>query len=258
MRILILAGTTEAADLARRIAADARFDGRMSLAGRTVSPKPQALPARIGGFGGSGGLARYVMDNGIDVLVDATHPYAAQISRNAVIAAREANVPLLSVTRAPWTAVEGDRWQCVDSAEAAAECLGQTPRRAFLAMGRLDLAAFARNPVHRYLARTIDPPDTSTLLPPDIRIINDRGPFTEEHEHALLEREQIDIIVSKNSGGDATYGKIAAARRRDMPVVMIARPVKPAGITVASANDAYAWLGAQCDHVCRPSSLRGV
>ena len=257
MRILVLGGTTEASELARLIAGDARFAATLSLAGRTANPKALPVPTRIGGFGGADGLARWLGDERIAAVVDATHPYAPNISRNALAACRATGVPLASLRRPAWERAVGDRWIDVPDAAAAASALGAEPARVFLSLGRLEIAAFAAEPRHHYVARSIDPPG-DVALPPDIRFIFARGPFDEPAERALLETERITVVVSKNSGGAATYAKIAAARALGLPVVMIARPDKAAGEPVGDARAALAWLAARagCHHVT--SSRRGV
>lgn len=241
MRILVLGGTTEASALAQRLADDTRFEATLSLAGRTSTPRAQPLATRVGGFGGVDGLARYLREHGIEAMIDATHPYADQISANAVAACNQCNVPLASLVRPPWQAVSGDHWQSVASAAEAAATLGPTPQRVFLSLGRLDLHTFAAAPRHHYLARTIDPPEQSGL-PPDIRFIRARGPFDRTAETRLLVDEQVDVIVSKNSGGSATYPKIEVARELDLPVIMIERPYKAAGDVVFSPDEAIGWL----------------
>jgi precorrin-6A/cobalt-precorrin-6A reductase len=252
MRVLILGGTTEASQLARLIAGDARFDATLSLAGRTASPRPQPLPTRIGGFGGAAALARWLAEQKIEAVIDATHPYADQISTNAVAASKQAGVPLASIPRPTWQAAAGDRWQIVPSAGAAALALGTTPRRVFLSLGRIELHCFSSAPQHHYVARIIDPPQQAEL-PPDIVFLQARGPFDRGGETKLLKDERIDVIVSKNSGGSATYPKIEAARALGLPVIMIARPIKPSGHEVSSAEEAVAWLAHDV-----PRSLRGV
>jgi len=252
MRVLILGGTTEASALAKLIAGDARFDATLSLAGRTLSPRAQPIATRTGGFGGADALAQWLRDGKIEAVIDATHPYAAQISANAVSACRQAHVPLASIVRPAWQAVPGDKWQYVPSTEAAANALGSTRRRVFLSLGRQELAAFTTAPQHHYLARSVDLPQ-GIALPPDIRFILARGPFEQVAEERLLADEKIDVIVSKNSGGGAIYAKIAAARSLGLPVVMIERPDKQAGHPVSSAEEAMAWLVHET-----PRSPRGV
>jgi precorrin-6A/cobalt-precorrin-6A reductase len=256
MRVLILGGTTEASQLARLLADDARFEATLSLAGRTTSPKPQPLPTRVGGFGGIAGLEAWLQANDIAAVVDATHPYAAQISAHAVAAYNTLSIPLGSVARAPWMPGDNDHWIEVETSDAAALALGSVPARIFLSIGRQELAAFAAAPQHHYIARTIDPPDVT--LPPDIRFVYDRGPFDAATEEAFLKHERVEIIVSKNSGGNATYPKIAAARRLQIPVVMIARPHKPHGTVLDDADAAMRWLEAQLTHGERSTSRRDV
>jgi precorrin-6A/cobalt-precorrin-6A reductase len=251
MRVLILGGTTEASSLARLLAPDSRFEATLSLAGRTAQPAPQALPTRIGGFGGVEGLVRHLRDAEVAAVVDATHPYAGQMSAHAVAACGQAPVPLASLVRAPWAQQAGDDWREVADTATAVDALGANPRRVFLAIGRQELPIFAKGPQHHYLARVIDAPDGNDL-PPRLTLLQARGPFDLAAETALLRDHRIEVIVSKNAGGEATYAKIEAARALGIPVVMVARPHKPAGHRVVSPDEAVAWL----DHVRR--SLRGV
>jgi precorrin-6A/cobalt-precorrin-6A reductase len=257
MRVLILGGTTEASALARLLAGDSRFEATLSLAGRTAAPKTQPIATRIGGFGGIEGLSQWLRDQATDAVIDATHPYADRISANAVSACAQTGVSLASIVRPAWAPQPGDAWQTVANAEAAATTLGQTPRRVFLSLGRRDLHAFGEAPQHRYIARSVDPPQQLTL-PPDMRFLQARGPFDLVAETRLLMDEKIEIIVSKNSGGTATYPKIHAARDLGLPVVMIARPDKVAGHVLDSPEKAIAWLAQQHDHDSTPRSLRGV
>jgi precorrin-6A/cobalt-precorrin-6A reductase len=253
MRVLILGGTTEASELARLMAGDDRFKATLSLAGRTSSPRPQPLPIRVGGFGGVTGLLRFLVGQEIEAVIDATHPYAAQISANVLAACGESRVPLLSVVRPPWQAEPTDRWQPVPSTQAAVAALGATRRSVFVSVGRQDLPLFALAPQHRYVARLIERP-AEARLPPDLVLLHQRGPFDRTAERDLLQREKIEVLVSKNSGGSATYPKIEAARALGLPVIMIARPAKPAGEIVTGATDALHWLA----HRATPSSERGV
>jgi precorrin-6A/cobalt-precorrin-6A reductase len=251
-RVLILGGTTEARQLAERLAPRRDLDVRLSLAGRTSNPIPHPVPLRIGGFGGAGGLADYLQTERIERLIDATHPYAAQMSDNAARAAALAKVPLLALRRPAWVPLPGDRWTEVADVGEAARALGEKPRRVFLALGRNEIAPFERAPQHFYLVRSVDPVDPP-LRVGDAAYIQARGPFKEEDDHALLAAHKIDTMVSKNSGGPAAYGKIAAARTLGIAVLMLRRPALPDVPAVAHADEAVAWL----DH--GPTSpVRGV
>lgn len=252
MRILVLGGTTEASALACLLAEDARFDATLSLAGRTAVPRAQPIPMRLGGFGGLAGLGRWLAEQRVEAVIDATHPYAAQISAHAVEACRQGGVPLVSIVRPPWQAGPGDAWRAVASVEEAAGALGATPCRVFLGVGRQELHRFAAAPQHRYVARVIDPPQ-GEALPPDLRLVTARGPFERTAERALLKTECIDVVVSKNSGGVATFAKLEAARDLGLPVIMVARPEKPAGHRVTTPGEALRWLAEG-----RSTSLRGV
>jgi precorrin-6A/cobalt-precorrin-6A reductase len=260
MRVLILGGTGEARKLATLVGCDRRLDVLLSLAGRTQAPAAMPVATRIGGFGGADGLARFLREGGYDALIDATHPFAAIISANAVAAAKATGVPLGTLLRAPWRELAGDRWTRVGDMRAAADALGVVPRRVFLTVGRLERGAFAAAPQHTYIARTIDPP-RGVALPPQLTLIQARPPFDETTETRFLVEQQIDVLVSKNSGSAETYGKIAAARALGIPVVMLDRPLKPAGVPLNSAQEAAAWLEElRCAHdVPSPlASRRGV
>jgi precorrin-6A/cobalt-precorrin-6A reductase len=253
MKILILGGTAEARALAGALAGRERLAVTLSLAGRTAQPLPQAVPVRIGGFGGAKGLGNYLREERIDTLIDATHPYAAAISANAASAAEAACVKLLALRRPPWTREHGDIWIEVATIEDAVEALGKAPRRVFLALGRKEIEPFAAAPQHAYLVRSVDPVDPPLGVPYAI-YVTARGPFTEREDHALLERHRIETIVAKNSGGDATYGKIRAARTLRLPVIMLKRPALPEVASVETVEEVLAFI----DHAMTPSTARGV
>jgi precorrin-6A/cobalt-precorrin-6A reductase len=239
-RILILGGTAEARQLAARLAQRRDLAVTLSLAGRTASPAAQPVPVRIGGFGGADGLARHLVAERIDALIDATHPYAATMAANAARAASSAGVPLVALRRPPWTAVAGDRWIEVAGVQAAVAALGGMPRRVFLALGRKELAPFQAAPQHHYLVRSVDPVEPPLAVPNAIYVTG-RGPFTQSGDHALLSAHRIEIVVAKNSGGSATYSKIAAARALGLTVVLLARPPLPevAAVTMIAEVEAF-------------------
>jgi precorrin-6A/cobalt-precorrin-6A reductase len=251
--ILILGGTFEARQLAGHLATRDDLRVTLSLAGRTAQPAPQPVPVRSGGFGGVEGFAAYLIEARVDVLIDATHPYAATMSAHAAEAAARAGVQLLALQRAPWQAVAGDHWREVADSAEAVRALGKMPRRVFLAIGRKEVAVFAAAPQHKYLIRTVDP-ITPPLALPHAEYLLARGPFAETDERALLSQHRIDMIVAKNSGGEATYGKIAAARALGIDVILLRRPSLPAVPTVHTIGDALAWL----DHAFASLTLRGV
>ncbi len=230
-----MGGTTEARELARRLAEDSRFDTVISLAGRTADPKPQPAKTRIGGFGGAEGLAHFLSDEEIALLVDATHPFAARISHNATEAAQRTGTRLLALRRPEWQPEPGDRWTSVESVAEAVHALGTAPRRVFLAIGRQEAFHFEAAPQHSYIIRSVDPV-TPPLNLPDQQAILATGPFAEADEAALLEAQKIDVIVAKNSGGSATYGKIEAARRLGIEVIMVERR-KPANVPAVDTCD---------------------
>ncbi len=213
----------------------------LSLAGRTASPKTPPVPYRIGGFGGADGLADWLVRESMDCVVDATHPFAARMSANAVAATRSLGLPLLTVVRQPWTPVDGDRWQIVPDIAAAVAALGQTPRRVWLTIGGNELTAFRAAPWHRYLVRAVDRPPEDAI-PPGAELLLARGPFDLAAEQQLIAAHGVEVLVTKNSGGSATSAKLTAVREAGVPVIMVARPVKATGETVADASGALAWL----------------
>jgi precorrin-6A/cobalt-precorrin-6A reductase len=214
----------------------------VSLAGRVARPAPQPLPCRTGGFGGVAGLVGYLHATGTTHVIDATHPFAARMSANAVAACRAAGVPLLALTRPPWAEEPGDRWIRVPDIEGAVAALDRAPARVMLAVGRMHLDAFAAQPQHAYLLRLVDPPAAPPPLP-DHRVVVDRGPFTEEGDLALMRDHGTGLVVSKNAGGTGARAKIAAARRLGLPVVMIDRPALPPRPEAHSVDAVMAWLG---------------
>jgi precorrin-6A/cobalt-precorrin-6A reductase len=243
MRLLVLGGSSEASALARALADRSDIDAILSLAGRTRSPSAPPIPHRVGGFGGIPGLANYLACEKIDAVIDATHPFAAQMSAHAEAACRATGVPLAILSRPPWRRETGDNWTTVASMEDAAQTLGAAPRRVFLTVGRQQLAAFAAAPQHYYLVRAIDPPEALSLLP-DHRLILARGPFAVEDEIALMRDARIDVMVSKNSGGSATEGKIGAARALGIPVVMVERPAAGDVPAFETIDGVLAWIEA--------------
>jgi precorrin-6A/cobalt-precorrin-6A reductase len=215
----------------------------LSLAGATASPAPAPIPQRIGGFGGASGLAAYLEAEHIDAVVDATHPFASHISASAVAACRGTDTLLIVFTRPPWSREPGDRWVEVATMGEAADALGNEPRTVFLTQGRLQLAAFARAPQHRYVVRAIDRPADIDALPHS-KLILARGPFSLADELALMKRERIEALVTKNSGGHATYAKIEAARALGIEVVIVRRPPAPEAEALHDLEAVMAWIAA--------------
>jgi precorrin-6A/cobalt-precorrin-6A reductase len=241
VRVLILGGTGDAADLAGKLTVLPSISVISSLAGRTSQPVSLMGEVRRGGFGGASGLVAYLKTERIDALIDATHPFAEQISWHAAQAAEETGVPYLRLARPAWQKTQDDNWIEVAAAAAAARAIPPSARRVFLTIGRQQLAPFAVLPQIWFLMRSIDPPDVDLTIP-NGQVLLARGPFSLEQERQLFEDYQIDLLVSKNSGGNATYAKIIAARELQIPVVMIRRPEMPAGETVADGEGAIAWL----------------
>jgi precorrin-6A/cobalt-precorrin-6A reductase len=231
MTVLVLGGTAEARELAERLA---DLPVVTSLAGRTTAPASRPGRVRSGGFGGVAGLAAWVRDEGVVAVVDATHPFAVRIS--AWAAALE-DVPLLRLERPAWTEQRGDRWHRVADHEAAARLIRTIGSRPLLAVGRQELAAY--DTVPGLLVRSVERP---AHLPPGADLVLARGPFSPADERALLVRERVDVVVTKDSGGDSTRAKLDAARELGLPVVLIERP-PGAGVPLATTVDeAERWV----------------
>jgi precorrin-6A/cobalt-precorrin-6A reductase len=241
MRALILGGTGDANQLADSLAR-AKIDAVYSYAGRTKIPLPHALPTRIGGFGGAEGLADFIRRESITHVIDATHPFAAEMSRHAVTACAATKTPLIALERAPWTREASDNWIDVADIDAAVAALPNKPTRVFLAIGRQHIAPFAAKPQHAYTLRFVDAPDGALPLP-NAKVIVSRGPFSLQGELELMRSHSIEWIVARNSGGTGARAKIDAARKLSLPVVMIARPALPARPRVESVDEVLAWLG---------------
>lgn len=238
--VLILGGTSEARELASRL--DARPGLRVvsSLAGRVRDPALPAGEVRVGGFGGADGLAAWLTDQHISAVIDATHPFAEHISANAAVACGQTGTPLLRVIRPQWTPGEGDTWYEARSLTEAANLLPGLGRRVFLTTGRQGLAAFAPLRQTWFLIRCVDSP--ADPMPPQRQVILARGPYDAAAERALMRQHQIDVLVTKNSGGELTAGKLAAARDLGIVVVMVSRPALAAAPSCPSVADAENWL----------------
>lgn len=253
MKVLVLGGTTEAAVLAAALDDRPEVQVVTSLAGRVARPSLPAGEVRIGGFGGADGLAHELRTAAVDVLVDATHPFAAAMRRNAEVAARLAEVPLVVLRRPGWTEQPGDRWHRVADEAAAAALLPALGRRALLALGRGRLEAFAGLDDVWFLLRAVDPPNVGVEGPPGgpagshdhlprhYEVVLGRGPFALEDERALLREHAIDVVVSRDSGGP-TSEKLVAARELGLPVVMVDRPPAALSPTVSTVDEALAAL----------------
>jgi len=239
MQILILGGTSEARQLCRALESRRSHHIIFSLAGVTNSALPVPAETRIGGFGGVAGLADYLRANRIDAVIDATHPFAAQMSRHAVEATRLCAIKLLRLARPAWQAPPGARWHHVSTIARVPAALGEMPRHVFLTTGRKDLAPFMMTP-HRYLLRSIETPHLP--LPPHTTLILARGPFSLDDEITLMKQHRIDCLVTKNAGSDATIAKLEAARLLGLEVIMVDRPALPPAQECASVEAALDWV----------------
>jgi precorrin-6A/cobalt-precorrin-6A reductase len=236
--ILILGGTVEARALAAAL--DARgADVVTSLAGRVANPRLPAGRVRIGAFGGPDRLAAWLREHDVAAVVDATHPFAERISASAARACPAAGVALLRLERPGWRERPGDRWRRVPDLATAAKLLPSLGARVLLTTGRQGLAAFAGVDACWFLVRCVDPPRPP--LPAACELLLARGPYTRAGELALIDRHAIDVVVTKDSGGELTEAKLDAARERGLPVVVIDRPPRPDVDTVATVAAALRW-----------------
>ncbi|MFC6012208.1 cobalt-precorrin-6A reductase [Nocardia lasii] len=250
LRVLILGGTGEARELARAASEERGLDIVSSLAGRVANPRLPVGAVRVGGFGGVEGLRTWLRENAIDAVVDATHPFAAQVSAHAATAAAELDLPVLHLRRPEWVRRGGDLWTRVPDLAAAAAALSPRDHNVLLTIGRQGVGAFVGRTGHRFVIRSIDAP--TVPLPPRSTLLLARGPFTFDEELVLMSRHRIDVLVTKNSGGEQTEAKIFAARTAGLPVIMIDRPPLPAGaVTVAEVAAAIDWLRAAAGHRVR-------
>lgn len=238
MTVLLLGGTAEARALAARLLADG-VDVLSSLAGRVSQPALPVGRVRVGGFGGTEGLATFLVEHHVAAVIDATHPFAATISANAAASCAATGTPLLRLARPGWSEhPDAGRWTWVDDVEGVLAVPGERP---FLTTGRQGLAAFLPWADRSVLVRVVDPPDLD--LPPTWRVVRSRGPYAPEGERALLAEHRADLLVTKDSGGTHTEAKLDAARELGVPVVVVRRPAAPAGVpTVAEVGAAAAWV----------------
>lgn len=243
-RVLILGGTAEARELASALDR-AGFAVVSSLAGRVAAPRLPVGEVRIGGFGGPDGLAGWLAQHDVAAVVDATHPFAERISASAATACAATGVPHLRIERPTWSERPGDRWHRVDSLPDAARLVPRIGRRVLLAIGRQGVSVFAEVAACWFLVRCIESPEPP--LPTQHQLLLDRGPFTLEGELALLEHHEIDVIVTKESGGASTEAKLEAARVRGLPVVIVRRPPRPDLTSVPDVAQAVDWVRSALD-----------
>ena len=237
MRVLLLGGTAEGRRLAARL--HPQTDVISSLAGRVPDPALPAGPVRIGGFGGVEGLRQWLRDNDIAAVIDATHPFAATMTANAAAACAELALPHLLLSRPAWD--PGDAELVASDREAADVVAAKGYSRVFLTTGRSGTTAF-RDSGAWFLIRVVTAPQAENL-PRDHELLLSRGPYRYEDEHRLMRDHRIDVVVTKNSGGELTRPKLVAAQALGVDVVMIDRPPLPAGVTVVdSVDDAVGWL----------------
>ncbi|WP_433665378.1 cobalt-precorrin-6A reductase [Nocardia sp. CA-128927] len=241
MKTLILGGTREARVLADIASGEQGFDIVSSLAGRVRDPLMPVGAVRVGGFGGVDGLREWLVANEIDTVVDATHPFAGIISANAAAAAAALRLPLVHLRRPGWSAQTGDQWIRVPDLAAAAKTVADLGDRVFLTIGRQGVGAFAGLTRPWFLIRAIDPPEGA--LPPHHELLLARGPFAVDDESRLLADRRIDVLVTKDSGGDQTEAKLTAARSAGLPVVMVGRPPLPeAAVVMENVAQVWDWL----------------
>jgi precorrin-6A/cobalt-precorrin-6A reductase len=249
--VLILGGTGEAASLADRLAGDSRLQVTTSLAGRTSNPRRITGRVRIGGFGGADGLCAYLEQERIGMLVDATHPFASRISAHAVDACERGGIDRLQLRRFPWDAQSGDRWIRVRCMEEAPRQMQESHKTVFLTTGHKGIELFSAFDDLRFVVRLVEAPKTPLPIT-HYTLILARGPFSEREEERLMQEHEIDLVVSKNSGGAATYAKISASAKLGIPVLMVDQPPPAPGPKVDSVEAAHGWVMARLNGARRP------
>jgi len=243
MKLLLLAGTSQARRLAEQLVTEARIDVIASLSGATREPATLPVPMRVGGFGGDKDQEGYIVINGFDAVVDATHPFASRISHRTYDICRRLNVPYLQLLRPGWSAGAGDDWTWVESGlEAAAHIPPGSV--VFLATGRQTLHEFRNLPGRHLICRQIDPPEGAFPFENGEYLVG-RPPFSVEDEIALFRARAVTWLVVKNAGGDLSRTKLDAARALGIPVLMINRPEQPAGEKAATVAAAMQWIRAR-------------
>jgi precorrin-6A/cobalt-precorrin-6A reductase len=240
LTVLVLGGTAEARELAAELANRPRLRVISSLAGRVRNPVLPDGEVRVGGFGGVAGLADWARAEGVDAVVDATHPFAETISQHAAAACAQTGLPLLRLSRPGWQPRHDDDWHYAGSLAEAAALIPSLGTRVFLTTGRQGLAAFAALDSLWFLIRCVDPP--SGAMPANREVLLARGPYAQDAEYALMRRHAIEVLVTKDSGGSLTAGKLAAARDLGLPVVMIRRPDAPPTTCAHTVNEAVSWV----------------
>jgi precorrin-6A/cobalt-precorrin-6A reductase len=246
-KVLILGGTGESLELAKRLASIPEMSVVTSLAGRTRDPTLPPGQVRTGGFGGAEGLIAYIKEQSIALLINATHPFAATMSENAVAAHRQSGVPLLRLLRPAWRKQPDDTWIAAPNIKGAAAICRWLGKRVLLSVGSQEVPAFAGLPRAHFFVRMVDRPEAPLPLV-SAEVIVAKGPFALADERRLLLERNIDLVITKNSGGDATFAKIAAARELSIPVLMIDRPeiaMNPGCDTVDTIAAAADWARAQ-------------
>lgn len=235
-RILVLGGSSEGFVVAAKLVAKG-FDVKTSFAGRTERRRTPEGRVRVGGFGGAEGLCDYLHEQGVALVIDATHPFAARMKANAAAASAATGAPLIHVERAPWTPQPGDDWRMAPDVAAAAQLAPLTAGPCFVTVGRQELSPFAERTDLALVVRVIDLPD-APFPHPRATFVAERGPFALDDERRLFDRFGIGSVVAKNSGGAAAEAKLTVARERGLPVVMVERPPRPEGMTAASPEQA--------------------
>ena len=254
-KILILGGSSEAFSLAETLENNTDYKVISSLAGRTSIPRKPAGTYRTGGFGGSEGLVKYLTDENIHAIIDATHPFAEKITINASLAAKKTNCPIIHISRPEWQKQKNDNWIEVPTMQEAAKVIDAEHTPCFLTIGRLELSTFINRNDIQFLCRAIEPPKNTDPIkqsnrnpknedewPDNFKFIYAKGPYNYQDEKKLIKEHGIKCIVTKNSGGEKAKAKLDVAKDLNIPVIMIKRPPSPKGLIVKKTEDALKWL----------------
>jgi len=225
MKLLLLGGTADGRCLAE-VLHQHNINITYSIAGLVRMPQV-ACHVVSGGFSALGGLEHFIVEEKINAIVDATHPYAQNISIKAASAAKACHIPYWRFHRQEWQAQAEDDWLFVNHWQAALPVLAKK-RSILLTAGQFEqelIDHLGNHSQQQQLLRTAVAP--KAVLPPTMKWLKAIGPFVYKDELALMQAHKIDALVSKNSGGDSTVAKLQAARTLAVPVIMLQRPSLP-------------------------------
>ena len=242
-KILIIGGTQEGNKLANYFK-EHNLEYIISYAGVVEEVYKKKFKKRVGGFGGKIGIFNFIKQNKITHVIDASHPFSQKISLNTYNVCKSYNIPIITYTRKPWFERKNDNWIKVGDFNESADYLKGEAKNVFLAIGKKNLQVFKKYPQHCYLLRVINNQDINNLFP-NQKCIAYNSKLNVEEEIKILKKYKIEVIVSKNSGGNLAYNKIIAARKLKIPVVIISRPKSLRSKKIYTLESLLEWLNSE-------------